>query len=508
VTETAPLRVTTWVREEVAVDTTRARSRRRCWALAATAVAAAGMTATGMAGAQAPAPTDDVAPWVLESVEVEPPVSDPGWVVVTSTQGTVTLDFVVDPTASVFVSYSSPPDVLEPGSTYTIPVTVTGAVTGGTDTQGYRLVEVLLWENGRQSYGAGAVVAELGCTTHIGTWETTCSEPVNRQGELTFVAPLSSYFSSQGTYRVSVFVFGRAWAHFDYRQETTPPAVEPIVPPPGDVAPGDVAPGDVVPGEVAPGDVVPGDVGGFDEGSSSNDAVLVVVVAAAAVAALVGGAHLTKARRPRESGDEDDERRTTVELDLTCPVGISPRVFTAGWLFGARCVASGRTGVRDLSSAVRWSGSGTFQPSVGPLSRPYFHREGPNTIELAVTADGREVRRTFTVNAVSPRGFAAATDVSHCPSDAHGCPACPHATKGPIITGSLTVMIGAHPAARVGDRGIAAACCDGNTFQVAEGDPTVLIDGRPAARRGSLTAHCGGSGRIISSKGDAVWQPR
>jgi len=189
-----------------------------------------------------------------------------------------------------------------------------------------------------------------------------------------------------------------------------------------------------------------------------------------------------------------------VELELTHPAGKSPRVFTNGWIFGARAVQVTSNGEEiDLSDQVRWSGSGDFRPMVGAASRPSFNAPGPNTIELAVTVGEQVIRRKYTVEAVRPIGYAAVGDKGFSPHDAHGCPGCAHQVIGPIITGSPTVTIGGSPAARAGDNGVHSACCGPNSFTIKAGDPSVLIDGRPAARIGDATRHCGGTGTIVSS---------
>ena len=75
-------------------------------------------------------------------------------------------------------------------------------------------------------------------------------------------------------------------------------------------------------------------------------------------------------------------------------------------------------------------------------------------------------------------------------TDMHVCPMItvlvPH-VGGPIIMGAPTVLIGALPAARVGD----PAVCVGPPDIIALGSFTVLISGMPAARMGDLTAHGG-----------------
>lgn len=189
-------------------------------------------------------------------------------------------------------------------------------------------------------------------------------------------------------------------------------------------------------------------------------------------------------------------KQPIADLQLTYPVGNSSKVFTTGWVFGARCIVNGK----DLSNQVEWSGTGTFSPAKGALSRPTFRTPGTNQIILKYTNGKKFVKKVYTVTAVSPEGYACVGDLARCEADIHGCPNCPHTVVGPIATGSALVKINGKPAARQGDTGHHAVCCGSNTFVVAEGDPTVLIDGKPAARIGDKTKHCGGIGKIVQRK--------
>jgi uncharacterized Zn-binding protein involved in type VI secretion len=257
---------------------------------------------------------------------------------------------------------------------------------------------------------------------------------------------------------------------------------------------------------------------GSDADSSGVPGAVVGVGAAAAAA--VAAVAIQRSRRRRRSGgdqrsdpqEEEQEKEPTrsVILALTHPAGRSPLVFQFGWIFGARCIVdAGTPNERDLSDTVRWSGTAVFNPPVGRLSRPLFKNEaglvqtmGPeprlNTITLTVDVDGAITERTIPVNVVRTVEYARVTDFSFCPADAHGCPACAHPTKGPIMVGSPNVSLDNLPAARVGDMGVAAACCGPNMYKIVTGDPRVLIDGKPAARKGSQTKHCGGDGKLIS----------
>lgn len=184
-------------------------------------------------------------------------------------------------------------------------------------------------------------------------------------------------------------------------------------------------------------------------------------------------------------------------IDFTYPLGYSPMVFTNGWKFGGKCIYKGK----DLSSKIKWSGTATFTPAVGPESKPVFKWPGMNTITLTVMISPKEfLRQTMMVHAVSSDGYAAVGDQSYCAQESHGVSGDPRAITGAITTGSPDVLIRKSPAARMGDVGKTKGCSGANTFEIAEGDPLVLIKGRPAARQGDRTKHCGGAGAIKGEK--------
>ena len=245
-----------------------------------------------------------------------------------------------------------------------------------------------------------------------------------------------------------------------------------------------------------------------DNSSASNNGAIIAALAvvAALLAALVIGLKVRRKPPIVAAGSspgpetEDDHDKATITLALTHPAGRSPNVFTSGWVFGARAISDpGGPNQTDISDRVRWSGSGTFRPNTGSLSRPAFAAPGTNQIVLEVDADGASATRSFTVSAVTPGGFAHVGSRAFCPSDSHGCPGCPHLdVVGSVQTGSALVTVAGTPAARVGDSGTHANCCGANTFTITSGDSSVLIDGRPAARIGSETAHCGGPGHLTT----------
>ena len=74
------------------------------------------------------------------------------------------------------------------------------------------------------------------------------------------------------------------------------------------------------------------------------------------------------------------------------------------------------------------------------------------------------------------------SDIGSVSADAHGCPACPHGAKGPIIVGSPNVNVNGLPCARVDDVGVHAACCGPNMFTATKGSGSVFVNGKKAHR--------------------------
>lgn len=78
-------------------------------------------------------------------------------------------------------------------------------------------------------------------------------------------------------------------------------------------------------------------------------------------------------------------------------------------------------------------------------------------------------------------------DMHVCPMMTPGLPPIPH-VGGPVMPpGSVTVLIGGMPAAKVGDM----CLCVGPPDSIVMGSTTVFICGAPAARVGDMTAHGG-----------------
>lgn len=188
--------------------------------------------------------------------------------------------------------------------------------------------------------------------------------------------------------------------------------------------------------------------------------------------------------------------------ELLFPLGSSPKVFDKGWLFGASFKITSKDNEEiDLTDKIEWSGTASFEPDKGASSRPVFNNIGENKIILTAEYEGKKYSKEYKVITVRSNLYARVGSKSLCQGDSHGTPADPLICIGPVITGNGNVLIDGMPAACEGDRGVHAACGGPNNFVIVDGDPEVLINGKKAAKLGTLTRHCGGMGRIVSTDG-------
>ena len=472
------------------------------------------------------ADAQDSGRWVQVSHQVNPAGDPPPdrWEVTLSATSVSVVEsfgpeFPDDGEATFNASWQAPPSTLTPGDPLTIPVTVSSRHTGRLDTQYFFGLDVIMIVDGtwnREAVGAGASCAETTVISRV----YVCSDPVTNSGEMVTTVP-----SFGDEFRIGVGALncgGACYVEWAYQFEGDSAAGEsPVATAPGDT-------GGEVGGEAETSDT--DRLGDFveqqtDETEIEPDEAMQAAIAGVLAALATGGISLIEAidrvgdaDRPEtqeEEEEEEEEEDTSVVLELTYPVGPSPVVLQYGWLFGARCIiGAGTPDQRDVSDTVKWSGPATFTPVVGRRSRPAFkNRNGSDidigegqvqgaTIILTVDVDGVTREKKFPVNVVSTIGYARVSDLSEVAADAHGCPACPHACVGPIITGSGTeVFLHDLPVAAVGDEGVHAACCGPNMYQIETGDERVLINGKPAAWRHSRVRHCGGIGTMTTWHG-------
>lgn len=221
------------------------------------------------------------------------------------------------------------------------------------------------------------------------------------------------------------------------------------------------------------------------------------VTAGAALAAGVT-ARSVRADLPRQPGPVVPPELRPAPIELPAKVVLKIESFfgptvaylTRDWIFKVVGAPAGATLV--------WSGTGQFQVQQPGTVKATFNAPGKNTISVTCTLGGRTYSASLDLVAKDADKYARLGGKAHCPADAHGCPACPHPVTGPIISGSPTFNLDGLPIARVGDRGVHAACCGPCIFVITGGDDEVLVDGKAAARIGDVTTHCGGRGMIIS----------
>ena len=53
------------------------------------------------------------------------------------------------------------------------------------------------------------------------------------------------------------------------------------------------------------------------------------------------------------------------------------------------------------------------------------------------------------------------------------------------------------PVLCVGDSGVHATCCGPNVWKAAVGSGTVFVNDKAVHRKGDVTTHCGGVGKLI-----------
>jgi uncharacterized Zn-binding protein involved in type VI secretion len=94
------------------------------------------------------------------------------------------------------------------------------------------------------------------------------------------------------------------------------------------------------------------------------------------------------------------------------------------------------------------------------------------------------------------------SDLAKIDADAHGCPACPHATVGPATSGSPDVNINGLMAVREQDTGRHAPCCGPKLWTATKGSGTVKINGKGAMRKDDPVTSCGGSGKANAGSPD------
>ena len=118
---------------------------------------------------------------------------------------------------------------------------------------------------------------------------------------------------------------------------------------------------------------------------------------------------------------------------LRSPHEGSPRILTKGWAMTAGVRVEIPEVRGNLASNIRWEGSGTFSGTTGPLSTPSFAKPGQNFVKVSARTGDRVYGSMIWFSATDANLYARLGSIARCGADAHGCPACPRPTIGPLI---------------------------------------------------------------------------
>ena len=149
------------------------------------------LLASAAAQAQAPpratAATTELT-WTLKKTTVNPErYPQPVGGSISARSGSLTWQVLVAPQVRFDVTYPAPPAQLKPSVKHEHPVTVSGRVTGGTDTGGYRRIDVIGYVNDRwEANGPG-----LWQNCKAPGWgdPIACDAPATDKGKIAFFAP-------------------------------------------------------------------------------------------------------------------------------------------------------------------------------------------------------------------------------------------------------------------------------------------------------------------------------
>ncbi len=143
----------------------------------------------GLLVAAAPAsPAGAAEGWVLDSaVQLSPSGGVPPVWLVSRSPGSVVAQYTDDPQAEFEAFYDTPPDEIALGESVALNASVVGAFTGGTNTQGFKQLGIIMVQN-RGRIG-NFVTVTLGCPSSNNP--AGCTGPTTTSGAFTIRAPTS-----------------------------------------------------------------------------------------------------------------------------------------------------------------------------------------------------------------------------------------------------------------------------------------------------------------------------
>lgn len=155
--------------------------------------------------------------WVRTATEVNPDGDPDGdGQTVSAGDGTLTRTVTTDPTVAFTTAWPTPPAVLTPGEEHEFEVSVTGAITGGRDTQGFRVHDAILLVNDR--WDRTAVGVRQNCNDPIGTAPISCTEPTDAAD--TFTVRVPTPFGDTFSFGVGALNCGSCYVRYTYTAQS------------------------------------------------------------------------------------------------------------------------------------------------------------------------------------------------------------------------------------------------------------------------------------------------
>lgn len=180
----------------------------------------AGVLLLGGSAAQAKAPRAVAAftpelTWTLKKTTVNPRgEAQPVGSSVVAKSGSLTWQILYAPQVQYDVTYPAPAAQLKPSQKLTLPVTVSGRVTGGKDTGGYRKIDVIGYLNDRWDNDGPGLWQN--CTAPSWGAPIACMPPATVKGKISFFAPQPSRAGDTFSWGVGALNCSACYVRFEY----------------------------------------------------------------------------------------------------------------------------------------------------------------------------------------------------------------------------------------------------------------------------------------------------
>ena len=165
--------------------------------------------------------------WKLARAVVNPEnYPNPEGSTVTARVGRIDWQVAVAPQVVFSADYPAPPTTLAAGKRYALAVTLKGQITGGTDTQGYRQFDVILYLNDRwvDPLSGPSPTLKQNCASPSFGVPIACTSPGTLTGKLDFVVPTPQRPGDSFSFGVGALNCTRCYVRYEYQATRLSPA--------------------------------------------------------------------------------------------------------------------------------------------------------------------------------------------------------------------------------------------------------------------------------------------